>query len=101
MAGWVGRLEVGETIDANAHFNGPWRNFQRLRVGAGERLTFAGTDCEYSIFVTDGGGSATVGNQARPLTTGAALTVGYRASVDVAAGEEGMEMFVTTLDVIV
>jgi quercetin dioxygenase-like cupin family protein len=99
MAGWVGRLEPGQTLDARPHFHGPWRDFRRVIVEASEEIVFEASDCEYAIFVMSGTGEATIGAQARPLTPGSALTVGYRARLQATAGDGPVELFVTTLDV--
>lgn len=100
MAGYVGRLEPNETLSAGGHFAGPWRDFRRITVAAGESREFHATDAEYSIFVMNGAGTSTCGGQSRPADPGAALTVGYRALLTIAAdASQDVELFVTTLDV--
>ena len=98
MAGYVGRLGPGETLDARVHFKGPWRDFRRIGVDAGQEYVFDAVDAEYSIFVMSGRGQGRVGSQSHPLDEGSALTVGYRARLTVVA-DEPLELFVTTLDV--
>lgn len=99
MAGLVTRLDPGQTISAAGHFEGAWRDFRRITVKAGGSQNFTASDCEFAIFVISGEGTGIVGTQRHPLTPGSALTVGYRAQLDVAAGADPIELFVTTLDV--
>jgi mannose-6-phosphate isomerase-like protein (cupin superfamily) len=99
MAGYVGRLNEGETMGRPDFFKGPWRSFARLTLGAGTSREFVGDKIEQSIFVLSGEGTAHVGSATQPLDVGAALTVGYQASVTIAAGEAPIELFITTLDV--
>jgi mannose-6-phosphate isomerase-like protein (cupin superfamily) len=91
-------LAVGQTLDAKEYFEGPWRSFSRVLVDAGTETNFDATDCEYSIFVMSGEGTLELGSTQQKLTTGSAVTVGYRATIRVRA-ESDLELFVTTLDV--
>jgi hypothetical protein len=99
MAGYVGRIEPGETLDAAEHFKGPWRNFRRITIDAGQERLFDAVDAEYSIFVMSGEGRGKFGGQSYPVNEGAAFTVGYRAALTLVAGDGPVEVFVTTLDV--
>lgn len=100
MAGYVGRLEPNQTLSAEGHFAGPWRDFRRITIEAGTAQDFNASDVEYSIFVMSGTGTATAGSQHHSINPGAALTVGYRAAVTIAADPgNDVELFVTTLTV--
>ena len=99
MAGYVGRLEQGQVLEAGKFLKGPWRSFQRVSIEAGQEHLFDGAESEYAIFVMSGSGHAVVGSQTRPATPGTALTVGYRASLRLIADSQPVEVFVTTLDV--
>ena len=98
MAGYVGRLESGDTLDASSYFTGPWQCFSRRVVDPGQTETFDAARAEYAIFVISGEGDAAVGTTTQKVDPGSALTVGYRASLVVTAGDEPLELFVTTLD---
>ena len=98
MAGYVGRLESGDTLDASSYFTGPWRCFSRKVVDPGQTETFDAARAEYAIFVMSGEGTATVGTTTQRVDPGSALTVGYRASLVITAGGGPLELFVTTLN---
>lgn len=97
MAGYVGRLNPGDVLDAGSYFKGPWKSFERRALGAAETTRFSATDEEYSIFVTAGQGTFTVDNTERHADEGTAITVGLGSTVDITAGPEGLELFITTL----
>lgn len=99
MTGYVGKLEPGETLQAGPYFEGPWRDFSRVPILEGQTQEFIAADVEYSIFVIEGRGVATVGAQTHTLTPGSALTVGYGAQLSLAAGTGGLDLFVTTVKV--
>ena len=61
--------------------------------------TFRADDAEYAIFVMTGEGEARVGATTQSVDPGAALTVGYRASLILSAAGRPLELFVTTLNV--
>ena len=100
MAGYVTRLESGQVLEAAAYFKGPWRSFSRQVVEPRGTVTFHADDAEYAIFVMTGEGEARVGATTQSVDPGAALTVGYRASLVLTAGEHPLELFVTTLNVL-
>ncbi len=99
MAGYVGRLEPGQTLQAGDHFKGPWRSFSRTTIEAGQEQTFNASDAEFSIFVMSGHGQSVIGSQAQPVSPGSALTVGYRAQLTLRADDSPVEVFVTIVDI--
>ena len=99
MAGYVGRLEIGETLDATPYFDGQWRTFERRLIPVGTAAAFGGDRQEYSIFVTRGTGTFVVDDVRRAATTGTAITVGYGAAAVIEAGEESLELFITVLGI--
>lgn len=99
MAGYVTKLEAGQTLSAKEHFDGAWREFSRSTLAAGEVREFVAADAEYSIFVIRGTGSVRIGARREELTPGSAITVAYRASAAIEAASDELELFVTTLDV--
>ncbi|MEO3827045.1 hypothetical protein [Actinomadura sp. B10D3] len=99
MAGLVTILNPGETLPAAGHFAGPWRDFARTRIAPHARETFAGDGSESAIFVMSGSATARVGDTDTPLAEGGAVTVGLGSRVDLTAGPDGVELFITTLTV--
>lgn len=99
MAGYVGRLEPGDTLDATPYFEGPWKSFERRTLEDEQSLQLEGVGAEYSVFVIGGGGDYRVGDVTAAATPGTAITVGYGASVTITAGEPGIDLFITTLNI--
>lgn len=99
MAGFMGRLESGETLAAAQYFEGPWRSFSRTTIEPGDERDFAAVDAEYSIFVMSGEGVGRVGTQTHAMNPGTAFTVGFGAKLTLAATDGPVEIFVTTLNV--
>lgn len=99
MAGYVGHLALGETLDATPYFEGPWAQFERRRVEPGATTTFVAQQDEYAIIVSAGTGEYAVGEKSGSATEGSSFTVGYGAAVALTAGDEGLELFITTLSV--
>ena len=99
MAGWVGRIDEGETLSAAGHFAGPWREFSRRTVQPGETFAFDAADAEYAVIVMSGTGEAEVGARTLAIRPGSSLTIGYRAQVVIRATDEPVEVFITTVDV--
>ncbi|MFV4914290.1 hypothetical protein PFZ49_12260 [Microbacterium lacticum] len=97
MAGYVGRIDAGEFLDAAPYFNGAWKSFERRTVGSVEALVLQGDNAEYSIFVLAGDGTYEVGDLRCPATPGTAITVGLGASVTITAGSSELDLFITTL----
>jgi hypothetical protein len=99
MAGYVGRLDIGDTLDATPYFAGQWRTFERRRLLEGTSAGFGGDRQEYSIFVTGGTGTFVVDSVRRAATTGTAITVGFGAEAEIEAGDEPVELFITVLGI--
>lgn len=99
MAGFVTVLQPGQTLAAADYFAGPWREFRRVRIESGGRETVAGDGTESAVFVMSGSLTARVGGTDTPLRAGGALTVGLGSSVELSAGADGAELFITTLTV--
>lgn len=97
MAGYVGHLNPGDVLEAAPYFKGPWKSFERRALEAAETARFAANDAEYSIFATAGRGTFTVESTERTADEGTAITVGLGSTVDITAGPEGLELFITTL----
>jgi hypothetical protein len=100
MAGYVGRLEPGDVLDARPYFAGPWRSFERARLDPGTSREFIADGVEFSIFATEGRGSYDVAGQRDDADVGTAITIGHGASVTITAGQTGIELFVTTVTVV-
>ena len=98
MAGFVGKLEVGETLSAAPYLAGPWREFSRASIRADEEYRLEGADAEYAVIVTAGDGLASVGEHQEPFNVGSAFVVGLGSNLRLRAGTSRVELFVTTVD---
>ena len=85
--------QVGE-VDPTPPLAGPWRSIRLARLGSGERLALELERTEYLVFVVDGSGSAHVGGKDVAVRRGSALTLMAGASAILAAGADGLELFV-------
>ncbi|MEO3798760.1 hypothetical protein [Nonomuraea sp. B1E8] len=99
MAGLVTTLKPGQTLAAGDYFAGPWRDFQHLRLAPGQREEFVADNVELAAFVISGSGAGAIGDDSVLLREGVSLTVGLGSRVAVTAGQEGLDVFVTRLDV--
>ena len=99
MAGYVGHLAAGEQLKTGEYFKGPWRSFERVVIQPAGGRDFNALDSEYAVYVMSGTGEASVAGKARAATPGSSFTVGYGARLQVTAGDEPIELFVTALDV--
>ena len=97
MAGYVGRLEPGDVLDARQYFAGPWGAFERAVVDGGASREFAAEGVEFAIFVSAGSGEFEVSGARSVADVGTAVTVGHGAAVIFSAGNDGLELFVTTV----
>lgn len=98
MAGYVGRLEAGEQLDATPYLKGPWRSFERRTIAGDSAEILTASDAEYAVIIMSGAGTFEVASTQRPYTPGSTFTVGYRAALTLEASEE-TEFFITTLNV--
>lgn len=71
----------------------------RRAIEPGAPESSQAVDAEYAIFVVTGRGEARVGAATQQIDPGSALTVGYRASLVIAADGAPLEVFVATLNV--
>lgn len=100
MAGLVTSLKPGQILPAGDYFAGPWRDFQHLRLEPGAQHAFLAEGVEIAVFVISGTGAGWIGDDTISLNEGVSLTIGLGSRVDVSAGGDGLDMFVTRLDVI-
>ena len=101
MAGYVGRLEAGDYLDATPYFEGAWKSFERRTLESAQSLRLEASDDEYSVFVVGGDGDYQVGDVSAAATSGTAITVGHGAGVTITAGVSGIDLFITTLGITV
>jgi hypothetical protein len=100
MAGLVTSLTPGEVLPAREHFDGPWREFEHAQLPPGASRRLDATACEIAVFVISGTGTARVGEETLPLSEYSSIMIGLGSTVPVTAAEnEGIELFLTTLDV--
>lgn len=99
MAGLVTVLQSGQTLRPDGVFSGPWREFRRIPIPAGGRESIVGDGAESAVFVMSGSVTARIGDTDTTMPEGRAMAVGLGSRVDLVAGPDGAELFVTTLDV--
>lgn len=99
MAGLVTALTPGEVLSAREHFDGPWREFEHVQLRDGASRTLTAVECEIALFVISGAGSARVGEETIELSEYSSIMIGLGSSVPVTAGEKGIDLFLTVLDV--
>ncbi|GAA1997368.1 hypothetical protein [Microbacterium ulmi] len=97
MAGHVGRIDAGESLDPTPYFDGQWRRLERRTIQAGSSVEFSADVEEYALFVITGAGEVETGDTRRALTPGTAVTIGLDSRVLVRVGEEPLDLFITTL----
>lgn len=99
MAAYVGTIQRGQTLDATAYFDGPWKEFSRIELQRGTPLRLTADTVEYSLFVMHGDGVYQFDGKRQSLTPGAAVTVGHGAEILITSGDEPLELFITSLSV--
>lgn len=100
MPTFVGKIEIGQTLDATDYFDGPWKSFARIAVQPGATHTFTGDTAEFAIFVMSGSGNYVFSGVSTEVTPGSAITVGLGSEITVSADAGNtLELFVTTLSV--
>ena len=92
-------LSEQRSIDPQRYFTGRWRSIRLERVEPGQRLETSMDGIEESYFVVSGTGTAIVGDQTIDLDHAVTLTFPRGSCVAFHAGDEALELFVTTLDV--
>lgn len=97
MAGYVGRLQLGETLSPEPYLQGPWKGFQRQLILAGDEYTLGAAAEEYSVFVTEGTGTVLIGDVRNRATTGTAITIGAGAAATFRADDGMLQLFITIL----
>lgn len=92
-------LKEQGSLDPKKYFTGSWRSIRLERVDPGQRLESSMDGIEESYFVVSDTGTAIVGDQTIDLYHATTLTFPLGSSVTFQAGDEVLELFVTTLDV--
>ena len=91
-------LKEQRSVDPKKYFTGSWRSIRLERVEPGGRLARSMDGIEECYFVVSGDGTAIVGDQTIELYHAITLTFPRGSSVTFQAGDETLELFVTTLD---
>jgi len=91
-------LSEQRSVDPKQYFTGSWRSIRLERVEPGRRLERSMDGIEESYFVVSGNGTAIVGDQTIDVYHAITLTFPRGSSVTFQAGDEALELFVTTLD---
>ena len=91
-------LSEERSVDPRKYFTGSWRSIRLERVEPGASLESSMDGIEESYFVISGNGKAIVGDQMIDLDEATTLTFPRGSSVSFRAGDEALDLFVTTLD---
>lgn len=91
-------LNQRKTVDPKPILAGPWQSIRLARFAPAERETLPAGAVEYTAFVVDGTGTATVAGEAVALTAGTAVTLVRGAGAEIAAGEGGLAVFLVAID---
>ena len=91
------KLGDGKPIDPTKYFAGPWQSIQLLRVAPGDHAEFSGATAEHCFYVVRGKGSARSGSRTIDLSPGHGLAVPKGGDVTVEAGNQGLELFLTSV----
>jgi|1186.fasta_scaffold359461_2 hypothetical protein len=92
-------LTTHEGIDPKPVLAGPWRSIRLARLAGGAREILPAGAVEYTAFVVDGSGTATVAGERVPLRPGTALTLVRGAGVELTADEDGeLSVFLVAID---
>lgn len=90
-------LKELRSVDPKKYFTGSWRSIRLEHVEPGQRLESSMDGIEESYFVVSGNGNAIVGDQTIELYHAITLTFPRGSAVTFQAGDEPLELFVTTL----
>ncbi|MCH2539382.1 MAG: hypothetical protein MK000_03400 [Anaerolineales bacterium] len=92
-------LKEQRSVDPKEYFTGSWRSIRLERVERGQQLARSMEGIEESWFVVSGTGTALVGDRSIDLYHATTLTFPLGSAVVFQAGDEALELFVTTLEV--
>jgi mannose-6-phosphate isomerase-like protein (cupin superfamily) len=87
----IADLRRAGPVDPGAVFTGPLRVLEVVELPAGARVEVRADGVEHTVFVTKGRGRAAVDGVRMPIGPGHALTLPLGASVELAAGPDGLE----------
>jgi hypothetical protein len=85
-------------VDPKPVLAGPWRSIRLARLQPAERETLPGGAVEYTAFVVDGTGTATVAGEVVQLAPGTAVTLVRGAGAKLEAGAGGLGVFLVAID---
>ena len=91
-------LDDGVTVDPRRLLLGAWREIGVRSVGPGATERLDADGCEHAVYVWSGDGTATTGEGRESASAGCAFTIVKGDSVTFRAGDEGLRLFVVTLD---
>lgn len=97
MSESIVRLDDG-TVDPRGVLRGAWREIGVRRVSPGDTERLVAEGSEHAVYVWSGSGTATTGEGVVQATEGWAFTVVRGDSVTFEAGQDGLRIFVVTLD---
>ncbi|MEU5431989.1 cupin domain-containing protein [Streptomyces sp. NPDC020719] len=86
-------------VDAATVLSGPLRTVRVTRLLPADTAELAARDVEHTVYVTDGAGTASIGETSVALGPGVSVTLPLGTEARVEAGGEGLEYFHAVLDV--
>lgn len=99
MAGAVIRLSELGAFDPGEHFEGPWEVLEVKRLVAGDDWTCIAETSESAVYVTAGTGTVAIGDEIVKLAEGTGLMFVRGSSGKLAAGDNGIELFITRVGI--
>lgn len=99
MPTFVGKIGKNQSLNATQYFDGPWKEFLRQELEPNTSLRLTAAAVEYAVFVMNGAGQYQFDGRLQPLSPGSAVTVGHGAEILITAGDDPLELFITSLTV--
>ena len=92
-------LEVDHRVDLTTVLTGPLRMARLVTLAPGQSETLTADDCEHTLFVLDGIGTARASTAVVDLTPGTAVTLPLGGELVMSAGAQPLRYFHASLSV--
>lgn len=92
-------LRETREVDPRSVFTGPLRKISLVHLEPGQRAVLSAAGVEHTLFTLAGSGEAASGEARVPLHYGTSVTLPLGTALAIAAGPDGLEYFLASLDV--
>lgn len=92
-------LEAHNQVDLTTLLTGPLRTARLVTLAPGQSETLTADDCEHTLFVLEGTGTARTSTTTVDLTKGTAVTMPLGGELMMTAGTQQMRYFHASLSV--